>query len=267
MTSISLAGMVNFLQSLPSEAIGCLTFVVCSLAILGFFHYYGALGLFIYNSIAIVAGNLQVLKAGEFSFLNYPIALGTVVFSSSFLTSDILTEYYGKAIAQKSIWLSFLTSLLLSVLMLLVLGIKPIEAIKEEYMVFNKAHEAMTVLFLPVPTILIASLSAYLISQHTDIYIFQYIKKRTQGKALWLRSSLAFIISSGIDNIIFSTLAWVVLSSQPVAWKTLIFTYILGTYTVRLFVSLANTVVMYLTRFINPSQKSFTDVSLSKLSV
>lgn len=267
MTSISLAGMVGLLQSLPSEAIGFFTFIVCSLTILGFFRYYGALGLFIYNSIAIIVGNLQVLKAGEFLFLNYPIALGTVVFSSSFLTSDILTEYYGKKVAQKSIWLSFLTSLLLSVLMILALGIKPVEAIKEDYMIFNKAHEAMVVLFLPIPTILIASLSAYLISQHIDIYIFEYIKKRTYGKALWLRSGLAFIISSGIDNIIFSTLAWVVLSSQPVAWKTLIFTYILGTYTVRLFVSLANIAIMYVTRFINPSQKSFIDVSLPKLPV
>ncbi|MBN9343649.1 MAG: queuosine precursor transporter [Holosporales bacterium] len=267
MTSSSLTRMVDFFQSLPSEAIGCLTFIVCSFAILGTFRYYGALGLFIYNSVAIIAGNLQVLKAGEFSFLNYPIALGTVVFSSSFLTSDILTEYYGKKIAQKSIWLSFLTSLLLSILMLLTLGIKPIETIKEDYAVFNKAHEAMAVLFLPIPTILIASLSAYLVSQYCDIYIFQYIKNLTKGKALWLRSSLAFIISSSIDNIIFSTLAWVILASHPVELKTLIFTYILGTYTVRLIVSLANTVVMYLVRFINLSRKNVVDVSLSKLSV
>ncbi|MBN9412906.1 MAG: queuosine precursor transporter [Candidatus Paracaedimonas acanthamoebae] len=267
MTLISLTRMVDFFQSLPSEAMGCLTFLICSLAILGIFRYYGALGLFIYNSLAIIAGNLQVLKAGEFSFLNYPIALGTVVFSSSFLTSDILTEYYGKQIAQKSVWLSFLMSLLLSILMLLTLGVKPIATINEDYIAFNKAHEAMSVLFLPIPTILIASLSAYLISQYTDIYIFQYIKNLTKGKALWLRSSLAFIVSSSIDNIIFSTLAWVILASHPVEWKTLIYTYILGTYTIRLLVSLANTLIMYLVRFINPFRKNLIDVSLSKFSV
>src|SRR5690606_38426225 len=141
------------------------------------------------------------------------------------------------------------------------------EMLKEDYGAFNKAHEAMLVLFLPIPKILIASLSAYLVSQYIDIYIFQYIKNLTQGKALWLRSSLAFIVSSSIDNIVFSTLAWVILASHPVEYKTLIFTYILGTYTVRLLVSFANTLIMYLARFINSSRKNLIDVSLSKLSV
>lgn len=263
----NLIELIHLFQKLPAEIVGILTFIICSFSILAAFRYYGALGLFVYNAIAIIIGNLQVLKAGEFSFLNYPIALGTVVFSSSFLVSDVLTEYYGKKVAQTSVKLSFLASIFLTILMLLALGIKPIPILKEDYLSFNRAHDAMLVLFLPIPAILIASLSAYLVSQYCDIYIFQFLKNLTQGKALWLRSSLAFILSSSIDNIVFSTLAWVVLSSQPVDLKTLIFTYILGTYSVRLIVSLANTFVMYLIRFINNSRKNNLDVSLSEFSV
>ncbi len=267
MISSILINLVSLFQSLPSEVIGGLTFLICSLVILMAFRYFGALGLLVYNAIAIIVGNLQVLKAGEFSFLNYPIALGTVVFSSSFLVSDILTEYYGKKVAQTSIKLSFFASLLLTILMLLALGIKPIEIMNKDYIPFNKAHEAMAVLFLPIPTILVASLSAYLVSQYSDVYIFQFFKNLTQGKALWLRSSLAFLISASIDNVVFSTLAWVILSAHPVSSDTLIFNYILGTYIVRLIVSIANIGVMYLAKFVNQSRKNLIDVSLSKFSI
>ncbi len=267
MISSFLINLVSLFQSLPSEIVGGLTFLVCSFVILIAFRYYGALGLFVYNAIAIIVGNLQVLKAGEFSFFNYPIALGTVVFSSSFLVSDILTEYYGKDVAKASIKLSFFASLLITILMLLTLGIKPIELTNKDYIPFNKSHEAMVVLFLPIPTILIASLSAYLVSQYSDVYIFQFFKNFTHGKALWLRTTLAFIISASIDNIVFSTLAWVILSAHPVAYDTLIYNYILGTFVVRLIVSFANIAVMYLTKFVNQSRKNFIDVALPKFSV
>ena len=56
---------------------------------------FGEIGLYIYSAIAIIVANIQVLKLVKFSFFSEPIALGTVLFASTFLCTDILAEYYG----------------------------------------------------------------------------------------------------------------------------------------------------------------------------
>ncbi|MDP4840062.1 MAG: VUT family protein, partial [Alphaproteobacteria bacterium] len=63
---------------------------------------------------------------------------------------------------------------------------------------------------------------------------------------LWLRSFLSTATSSLLDNIIFSVLAWKILMPLDIDTRTLIFTYILGTYTLRFLATGLNAPVMYL---------------------
>jgi hypothetical protein len=44
-------------------------------------------------------------------------------------------------------------------------------------------------------------------------------------------------------------LAWVVFAPEPVGWEALFFTYILGTYGLRVVLSLLDTPFMYLSRW------------------
>ena len=67
----------------------------CFLSVLIFLKLFGEVGLYVYTVIAIIAANIQVLKLVKFSFFSEPIALGTVLFASTFLCTDILAEYYG----------------------------------------------------------------------------------------------------------------------------------------------------------------------------
>jgi uncharacterized PurR-regulated membrane protein YhhQ (DUF165 family) len=67
-----------------------------------------------------------------------------------------------------------------------------------------------------------------------------------QGKLLWLRTIVAVLTSALLDNIIFSILAWKVFYPLPVGFSTFFMTYILGTFGIRILVTLANTPVMYL---------------------
>ena len=57
--------------------------------------------MYIYTVIAVIGANIQVLKIVDFPFFSNPIALGTILFASTFLTTDILTEYYGSKFAKK----------------------------------------------------------------------------------------------------------------------------------------------------------------------
>ena len=236
------------LQSLSPEYILTLEYITCFVAILALVRFFGAAGLFTYISLAVVIANIQVQKTVSFSFLNFPVALGTIVFSSTFIAVDILNEFYGVAKARRAVWIGFMSSLLVTLLMVLTLGTLPGDD-------NSPPHQAMKILFMPIPAIFIASLSSYLICQRFDIWIFCLIRKLTGGKYLWLRTSLASITSSLLDNIIFSLLAFVVLAPNPISIDKLIYTYILGTYIFRIIVSILQTPIIYFIRTLLKSGK------------
>ena len=240
----------------PTEAIDVFSFGVCVISLLVLFRFWGQIGLTVYGVVAFIAANLQVLKAGHYQFFDHPVALGTLVFSSIFLSMDMLTEYYGPQAAKRAIFLSFFSFLLLTCWMMLTLGVAPLEGTEPEkgaYLSFHKAHQALSILFVPAPSLFIASLCAYVFGQYTDIWIYQGIKRLTGANhRLWLRTALSQLIGGLLDNTVFSVLAWVVFAPTPVDIQTLFYTYILGSYLLRLVGALANVPVMYLSRFVVP---------------
>lgn len=240
--------LVQWMQTLSSEIVSLLTLGVCVIGILALLRFFGVAGLYLYGVIVIIAANIQVLKVATFAFIPEPVALGTLVFATAYLVSDILTEHYGEEVARLGVWLSVVAQILMSVIMILSLGYK---AAPED-----TVHQAMNTLFAPSIRLLAASLIAFAISQLTDIWLFQRINEWSKGKWLWLRTSLSTTISGLLDNIIFSVLAWVVLSPTPIGLSTLIFTYILGTYLARLLVSVISTPVLYLSYFCLPKKQS-----------
>ncbi len=239
--SLSPHAFVLWLQQYPPEILTLGLLVSCGLILLFMMRLYGAAGLMVYSSLAVVIANLQVQTATTYSFFREPIALGTVVFSSIFIVSGILTEYYGKAQARKAVWLSFTAMILVTFFMLLTVGFKPAKD-------FQAAHQAMCVLFLPAPALIAASLMAYAVGQFNDIWIFAGISRLTAGKFLWLRSFIATLIGAFLDNLVFSVLAWMVFSSHPLPWKTVFFTYVLGTYMIRVFIAVVGIPFVYLAR-------------------
>lgn len=221
-------------------------FVICCLSMIALMRLFGAVGLMLYASIAVIAGNIQALTATQFSFFDHPVALGTVVFSSLFLCSDILTENYGQAKARQSVWLSFTAMLLISVIMILTLAYKPVSGGMFER--FQEAHQAISILFIPAPAILTASLIAYVVAQLNDIWIFATISRLTAGRYLWLRTLVSTLVGAFIDNLVFSSLAWVILAPKPLDWHTTFYTYVLGTYIIRCGVAFAGIPFIYISK-------------------
>lgn len=230
--------LITFLQQFSSEFISWLTFLCCVVFILGSMRFFGLIGLYTYNVLATIVANIQVLKIAEFGFSPEPVALGTIVFATVFLVSDMITEHYGKKAAQKGVWLSFTMQVFMTIFMLLTISHQPLSG--------DTAHMAIETLFLPSPRLLIASLTAFIFSQLFDIQVFHRLQIATAGKMLWLRLNVSSIMAALLDNIIFSTIAWMILAPTPVSLKSLIFTYILGTYLARIIVSLMSTPIIYL---------------------
>lgn len=247
MLQVTALPIIAYLQSLSPELVMILTLILCYSAIIVMTKFWQKEGLYIYIVIAIIACNMQVLKAIEFNWYSEPIALGTLVYASTFLASDVITELYGATAARKSICLSFAGSILLLLLMIYTLGIKPINITDtSEHTHFNEAHNALSIIFSPNAAILIASLIAYITSQLTDIFIFSKLKKLTQNAYLWLRTLFSTAIAALIDTVIFNIFAWIIFAQQPIGWHSLIFTYIIGAYVLQMLVAIFNIPTFYL---------------------
>ena len=229
-----------------------LFFVFISILIL--LKFFGEVGLYVYTSVAIIAANIQVLKIVKFSFFIEPVALGTILFASTFLCTDILTEYYDGKSARKNILLGFSGFLLMTIIMLFTIGFKPIDTIVagDKYLWALSFQENLLAIFMPFPIFFAASMIAFLSSQFFDVWFFEKISKFTNKKLLWFRNNFSTMVSSLIDNTIFSIFAWIVFNPNPLEFNTVLFTFILGTYFLRILIALFDTPFVYLAKFFLP---------------
>jgi queuosine precursor transporter len=244
------AQLVGFLNGLSPEAVLVIDIIVCNLGVMFMLRLFGKHGLFAFIVVAILMANIQVLKVVKFDLYTDPVALGTVVFTASYFATDCLTEFYGRAAAGRGIMLGFASYLLSTVLTLIGMGYPPLtpEQAGEGFSWALPYHEHIVALFLPAPAFLIAGMTSYLISQFNDRWVFLLLRRITHAKLLWLRTSGSTAVSALIDNTVFSLLAFKVLSPVPVPWDALIFTYILGTYLLRLGLACLESPFMYLAR-------------------
>ena len=231
----------DFLNNLSTEIVWFILLFFCFFSILIFLKIFGYIGLYIYSAVAVIAANIQVLKIVDFFYSPEPVALGTILFASIFLCTDILSEYFDKEKAKQNVLIGFFAFLFMTILMLLTLGFKPAES--------DWVQESLSNIFTPMTRFFIASMAAYFISQYFDVWLYNWIKKITYNKNLWIRNNLSTIISSLVDNTVFSILAWIILNPNPETFYNVLMIYIFGTYLLRIFIALIDTPFLYLARF------------------
>ena len=255
--------IINLISNQNTEVVWFIMLLLCFISILVFLRLFGYVGLYVYSAIAIIAANIQVLKQANFNFFSSinekiipfyepsPIALGTILFASTFLCTDILSEYYGKEKARTNVLIGFCSFFLMTILMLVTIGIQPAEG---EWV--SMVQDSLAILFTPMTSIFVASMIAYLISQYFDIWFFNYLKTISSNKLLWLRNNVSTAVSSLIDNTIFSIFAWIILNPNPFPLSDVIMTFILGVYLLRVFIALLDTPFIYLAKYFIPQEKN-----------
>ena len=244
-----------YLQNFPVLTLWTFQVLFCYFAILFLLKYFGKLGIYVYVSVAIILANIQVLKVIEFPFFPEPMALGTILFISIFLCTDILNEYYDKNSATKCIYLGISAYLFSTLIMFITISFNPIDINSfPEWSWSMQMHESMQNIFLPQFPIIVASLSAFFISQKIDIFIFSYFKNKNSSH-LWFRNNISTIFSQFVDNLIFSLIAFNFLSSNPVPIIDLIISYGIGIYILRIFLGFFDTIFIYLAKYFVPKSE------------
>jgi hypothetical protein len=229
-------------------------------AVLLLFRFFGKEGLFVYVTMAIILANIQVLKVVSFPILPDPIALGTVVFVSTYLAIEIVNEHFGKKEALKLVSLSFLGYFTFMVLMMLALSFCPLTAAQviangsdvEAFSFAYPMQEHLMAIFSPAPSIFISSLLAFASSQTINVHVFSRLKSLMKGRFLWVRGVVSSSISTLTDNLVFSVFAFIILAKEPIGWDVVMHSYVLGIFIIRLTLAVFDTPMLYLSYVFRP---------------
>ena len=199
------------------------------------YRLFGKIGLFIWVPISVILANIQVVKTIELFGLT--ATLGNIVYATSFLATDILSENYGIKEAKRAVYIGFFTLIVMAGLMNLALVFKPAP---EDF-----AQESLLTIFNLVPRIAGASLLAYWISQLHDVWAYQFWKRRfPSSRFIWLRNNASTIVSQLIDSVIFSLAAFAGKFPTGVLIEIVVSTYLL-----KVIVAVADTPFIYFARW------------------
>ena len=64
-----------------------------------------------------------------------------------------------------------------------------------------------------------------------------------------MRNNISTMTSSLLDNAIFSLFAWIIFNPDPLDFNTVLFTFILGTYILRVVIAMLDTPFIYLAKY------------------
>lgn len=158
---------------------------------------------------------------GEF-VLDFNLTAGAVIWPVVFITTDLINEYFGKKGVRK---ISFLTAALITyvfVVISLVTALAPadfwmqVNASMPDGSSFD-INYAFNTIFRQGLGIIIGSLTAFLLGQLIDVYVFQKLRAVTGPKMIWLRATGSTLVSQFIDSFVVLGIAFYVFGNWSIS--------------------------------------------------
>jgi uncharacterized integral membrane protein (TIGR00697 family) len=152
-------------------------------------------GTIISNLILIGVFGAKLVMFGVFA-----TNVGNVFYACVFLATHFLLEQSGRKAGMKTIWFGVYFLASFTMLAQIATHYKGMPA-------SDAVNTAITTLFAFSPRIIFASMLAYIFAQYINISVYEWIKTKTGGKALWLRSNGANVLAQLVDSSIFFSLS------------------------------------------------------------
>ena len=167
-------------------------------AMLGVNKLFGKAGLMAWVPVVAILANIQVNES--VNLFGFSATLGNVLFASSFLATDILSECYGKQYAKTAVKMGIAFMVVFLVMSQFTLWFTPNE--------IDVARPSLEGLFTLSIRTTLASLTMYAIANMADVWLFDKLSQAMNGEKLWLRNNLSTIICNGLENFGFVFLAF-----------------------------------------------------------
>ena len=213
---------------------------------MAFYRFFGKGGLLAFSVMASILANIEVLIL--VNAFGIEMTLGNVLFASTFLITDILSENHTRKDASRAVLISTMCSVMFIFISQMWLLYTPSEN--------DWASGAIRTIFASTPRIVCASLVVYFVSQIVDVWLYhkwwdlckKYFKDERKG--LWIRNNGSTLVSQLLNTFLYTFLAFYGTYSMD----TLISIFI-SSYMIYICTSLVDTPFVYWCRKIHDKAK------------
>ncbi|MDJ0717701.1 MAG: queuosine precursor transporter [Prochloraceae cyanobacterium] len=189
------------------------------------------------------------------------VAVGILPYPLTFLCTDLISELYGRKRASFLVWVGL--GMNGFILIILWLG-HLIPAVSPERMppwqllslaapvslpngsIVEGSVELFQLISACTSGVVFASMVAYITAQFSDVYLFHFWKKLTQGRHLWLRNNGSTLISQFIDSFMVILITFGAAFSRGDIGFAALMNLFLGNYAFKLIAALLDTAPFYL---------------------
>jgi uncharacterized integral membrane protein (TIGR00697 family) len=206
-------------------------------------------GLFITNAVtAELISNKLIQIPISFDLLGkefgpFTTIVGILPWPIVFILTDLLNEFYGFKAVKRVSWI---TAILIAYCFIIVGVSLSIPAVEIEGSKLA-TNESYNLVFGQAQMVIVGSIAAFLISQLLDAYVFNWIKKKTGNKFIWLRSTGSTLFSQLIDTYVVLYIGFVL----PGSLKMKDFLTIAPTnYTLKILIAISLTPLIYVGHYL-----------------
>lgn len=224
-----------------NEIILILSLLAIYTAVVLFYKFWGKSGLYCWTVIATISANIEVLILVDAFGMEQ--TLGNILFASTFLVTDILSETEGKEAAKKAVTLGIVTSVVFVLISQSWLLYLPNEN--------DFAMPAIRSVFTNTPRLMISSIVVYAIVQMFDVWAYHAIWKKTEKyckdskRFLWLRNNGSTLVSQFFNTFLYTFAAFLFI--YPVGT---LMNIVFSSYVIFVVTSLLDTPAVYAARWI-----------------
>lgn len=193
------------------------------------YKYLGKNGLFLWIIVATLVSNIQTIKT--INLFGLETSLGTILYGSTFLATDILNYKYGIEESRKTIAYGFIAMVIMTFFMSISLVYEP--------SINDFSQDSLSLIFSFNIRITIASLIGFTVSQFVDTFLFDMLQKRYNK--LWLSNNTSTIVCQILDTVIFTIITYIGTINV-----SSIIEIMLSMYIFKVIVALLDTPFMYL---------------------
>lgn len=210
------------------------------------FYFFGKEGLYLAIVLGIVLSNLQGGKVSDVVIFDrtFTVSMGAIMYSGIYFATDLLSEKYGRREANRAVILGALANIAVMLTLVLSTFFLPSDVADSA----DEVHHAISTLAVYSPIFVIGSITAYLISQLFDVWVFHKIKSITGTRMLWLRNNLSTLLSQALDTFIY-TFVWVLAGQLDFSTAAAI---ALSKYIFKFAIAILDTFFIYMLRDVNP---------------
>ncbi len=143
------------------------------------------------------------------------LAVGVLAYPLTFLCTDLISELYGRARANFMVTVGLILNVFILGIMWLANALPAVDPAAQPPWqslplaadvalpsgdVVSGEVELFYLIYANTAGAVFASMLAYVLAQYVDVYLFHWIKAKTDGKHLWLRNNGSTIVSQLVDS-------------------------------------------------------------------